>query len=736
MTQNKGTKRRFRCVRIQGQIAMEIDTAPEVEEGKQTFTERFWIVPKTEEERNALRKRNLSLFEKKYNSVYQTFLKFEPKSELVFDEDGQPDIAFANSTFYDGDIEGSVTRQLATYWRNPNRLNLNPPTPETMDTLAGKFVHAMIRRLTEELGAEFTVGRTNPHSFYGMIMGIGLGRHIPEFIERTGCRNLFILDPNLEGFHHSLSLLDWSGLMMEMQDRNGDIFFYIGGTPQSWMDGLRFQTRSSNTVSLDGFYIYNHFQNSMFAEFSKKFNKESQFLVTGLGFFYDEQLMIRNTYSNMMGRNSRIYLREESTAPQKIPVIIVGCGPSLDDNIEEIKRNADNAVIMSCGSALGPLMDVGITPDFQLELENFRVLPVLMYAASKYDLSDICLVASSTVDREITDYFKDIVYWFRPALAPYPIFSNNMQNCLRHPDPTVVNVGLTFAQELGFREYYFFGTDMGQKGNNKHHSKSSFHYSEEAKNEAIQTFNIEIPANFGGKARTSSGLFWALDTLQRAIGYSPNDYKYFNCSDGARINRAIPKLARTLDLPKPEVSRADAVRNIVESFPTMTDAEVDACWEPEKMIEAMNNLLDDLVDIVETCDLIKTTDHLIEASNRFYGAKDDHLEAFAGLLLRGTINQMFIGTDYFLCRINNEDLYEDALEVVREEFRKTTDQLREIGTKNIRAQAFGIELPNTYLSGEFDDDELTDAQRESLTVPQHKPAQKTEEEKMSGANTD
>ncbi|HBC08338.1 MAG TPA: hypothetical protein DC046_12280 [Rhodospirillaceae bacterium] len=705
---------------------MEIDIAPTTlgnEQGNgENFTEKWWLAPQDEAERDALRERNLDMFRRKYRGVYDSVIAFTPKSKLVFDEDGQPDMEFAGSLFYDGDIEGFTTRQLAKYWKNPNRLHVNPPTPQTMDTLAGQFLHNMLQRMTADLDIEFSVGRTSSKSFYSLVMGVGLGRHLPEIVERTGCRNLFILDPNLEGFYHSLSLLDWEALLFEIQARNGDIFMYIGGTPQNWMDGLRFQTRNTNTISLDGFYIFSHYQNSLFAEFSKKFNNESQFLITGLGFFYDEQLMLRNTYANMMDRSSHIYLRKEPPPVRKTPAIIVGCGPSLDDNIEDIKRNADNAVIFSCGSALGPLMDAGIRPDFQLELENIRVLPVLMYAASKHDLSGICLVASSTVDREIKDYFSDIVYWFRPALCPFPIFSNNMANCLRHPDPTVVNVGLTFAQEMGFREYYFFGTDMGQKGKNQHHAKASFHYSDEAKDEKVQEFNIEVPANFGGKANTSSGLFWALDTLQRAIGYSGMDCRYYNCSNGVRINRSIPKLSRTLDLPEPQVSRSDTVKDILDNFPVMSKEEVNELWEPEKMIEAIDSLLDDLLDIVESQDLVNSTDHLIELSRRFYSKHESRFDSYAGLTLRGTINQVFIAADFYLCRINNEDKYAAALEVFRDEYRNISERMRETVTKQIRAQRLGYFLPDDYLSGVQEDDELTEDQRAQLLVPQDKPA--------------
>ncbi|MEQ8504083.1 MAG: DUF115 domain-containing protein [Rhodospirillales bacterium] len=705
---------------------MEIDIATNpdeaVGESEQTLTEKWWLAPADADERAKLRARNLAIFQKKYPTVHSAIVGYKPKSELVFGDDGQPDMNFAGSAFYDGNITEFTDRQLAQYWRAPNRLNVAPPLPQTMDTHASRFLYSMHERLQKEVDAEFSVGRTSKQSFYGLVMGIGLGRHLPEFIERTGCRNIFLLDPNLEGFYHSMETLDWEAILFEFQDRNGDIFFYVGGDTQHWMDGLRYQTRKTNTISMDGFYIYAHYKNSMFAEFSKKFNKESQFLMTGLGFFFDEQLMLRNTYANMVGRDVHTYLRPTKAVADKTPAIIVGCGPSLDASIEDIKRNADNAVIISCGSALGPLMDAGIRPDFQMELENYKVLPVIMYAASKHDLSGICLVASSTVDREIRQYFTNEIYWFRPALCPFPIFSDDVESCLRHPDPTVVNVGLSFAQELGFREFYLFGADMGQKDSDQHHAKSSYHYSDESKNDLKQVFNIEVPANFGGKAMTSSGLFWALDTLQRAIGYTTANHKYFNCSNGARINRAIPKLPRTLDLPEPEVSREQAVQDIIDASRLMTAEEIDNRWQPEKMIDAFNDLLDNLLDLVETHDLINDTDHLIESSRLFYSNTDTVYSHYSSLVLRGTINQMLIACDYYLCRLNDESKYEPALEVVRDEYRKVTERLRSIATKHIRSQALGIELAEACLNGTSDDDGLTDEEREALTVRQDKPS--------------
>lgn len=693
------------------------DSQDQQEDTPASLTEKWWLVPETQEERDALRARNMLVFEKKYKSVYDTLVKFEPKSELVFDDEGRPDMMFSGRKFYDGNIDQFTERQLATYWRNPNRLAIYPPMPQHMDMQVGRRLTKMLMRMRDDAGIDFSTGRSSPAAFYTIVMGIGLGRHLPDIIEKTECRNIFLLEPNFEGLYHSLELLDWAALVLEMQARNGDVFFYITGTSQNWMDGLRFQTRYTNTNSLDGTYVYAHYNNPAFVEFSAKFNKESQLLLTGLGFFYDEQIMLRNTYDNLKDDGSRVYIRNKRESAKQVPAVIVGCGPSLDKNIEDIRRISDRAVIFSCGSALGPLMDAGIRPDFQLELENIAVMRVMQYASERHDLSGICLVSSSTVEREIKDFFDTVVFYFRPALCPYPVFSNNPESCLAHPDPTVVNVGLSFAQEMGFQEFYFFGTDLGQKDSDQHHAKSSFHYSDKAKNEVLQVFNIEVPANFGGKAKTSSGLFWALDTVQRAILYSGPRCRYYNCSNGVRINKAIPKLSRTLDLPEPPISRDAAVQDIIESFPLMTHEEFNERWQPERMIREIDKLIDELIDIIETKDLVNSTDHMIDAARMFYTSGEDTYQTYASLVMRGSVNQVFIAADYYLTRITNEELAAKGLAIVREEAVELLEHLRKVVTKHIRSQAAGLELREEYLRGDDDDDGLTDEQREMLLSP-------------------
>ena len=150
----------------------------------------------------------------------------------------------------------------------------------------------------------------------------------------------------------------------------------------------------------------------------------------------------------------------------------------------------------------------------------------------------------------------------------------------------------------------------------------------------------------------------------------------------------------------------------------MTIDEFNDRWQPEKMIAALNDMFDELIEIAETHDIIHETDHMIRLAQMFYHPTDDVFKHYASLVLRGTINQIFMASDFYLNRITDEGHYDQALEVFREEFTKLMNHLREIVTKHIRTLDRGMaELPEPYLRGDTNEDGLTDEVRQQLLAP-------------------
>ncbi len=621
----------------------------------------------TKEDRLRLREKNMEAFRRIYPTVADLVEKHAPLATLVFNDDGEPDLEFIGQHFYGGDIKGYTKSQIESYRQSPYRLFIPHITATALDTYGQYSVQKIIDRTQDELDFELQKERLLPETFYLIVQGIGLAPHLDELVEWTQCRNLILMDANYEGFYHSLEVYDWEKLLTTMEQRNGDIFFFVSDNPRLILDALRERIRGSCVTALDGTYVYQHFVSSLFDEFAKMFNKDAQLLLTGLGFFYDEQIMMRNARTNLADGTARFYLQPAQPPARPCPAFVVGCGPSLDSSIQYLKENADRGVVISCGSALGPLMAAGIKPDFQIEMENLEVATVLEFVAKEHDISDICLVAASTVENEASVMFKERVFYHRAALCPYPIYSNDPRHFIRNLDPTVVNAGLGFVQELGFSEIYLFGVDMGQRGTDMHHAAVSYHYTEGAII-AQSPFDIVVPANFGGKARTTSGLFWAIDSLQRLVNQGPRHVKYFNCSNGALIEGIQPKLPRTIEVPELPDGKSELVQSIIKEFPPFTKADFDRCWNLERLAGAIDQASDDVRDVLLDWKDFSATDPKIELNSIFYHPPvDDALRKFATLMLRGTFNMVFIAADYYVSRATTRELAEKAHAIFIEE---------------------------------------------------------------------
>ena len=149
----------------------------------------------------------------------------------------------------------------------------------------------------------------------------------------------------------------------------------------------------------------------------------------------------------------------------------------------------------------------------------------------------------------------------------------------------------------------------------------------------------------------------------------------------------------------------------------MTAEEFNDRWQPERMIDALNGTIDEVLDILASNDLVRGTNHMLQVMPLFYQQKDDVYETYAGQLLRGSFNQALICVDYYLARITEEDKYEQAMEIVLDEFTIMAERMREICTKYLRVLSNGLELREEYLRGDDDDDGLTEEQKELVSIP-------------------
>jgi len=656
---------------------------------------------------------NVKAFEK-HSSHFASKLKSvsNPQSKLVKNSQNEFDIEFRGTRLYGKSAVQYAMEQTSDITKSTgvHQLLINPPDSTNLDDESNVSGYRIVRRASES-GINFLTRPSDPRCFHLVVFGIGLGFHLPALAEKTECRHLICVEPTIEFAYHSLFVFDWAGFLDEMEAEKRHLCFVDPPSATQISEDVRDNVRFINPAFVDGILFFKSYFSSVMSSALDILLRDRDTIGTGLGFLEDEIDMVRNSYRNLANFNGRHYKARERMI--HIPVFIIGGGPSLDNDLEFIRKSQDRAIIISCGTALRILLKNRITPDFQVEMENVPAVTHLMEILSKeHDLGTINLVASSTVDPGVSPYFRETIYYFRASLASFPLFNQGMDTMLTYATPTVSNLGVSFAQSIGCRTFYFFGIDLGARDAAKHHADDAPY------NHGEVEFNtlIDVPhaGNFGGTVLTEMVYQWARQTIELAISYKSSGRKYYNCSDGCRIDLAIPVLSSSIELPEAP-DKQQVLQDLVQSFPEYTPQMFETSWNKKDLRKCLDDYAEELISIVNkhndrleesaSSDVIPDpnvsdgeipTDKKLPArtgkQNRIYDLQfcmdicrvlipptgDSTTE---GHYFRGSTLMLFALVNYYYNRVPNEDQRRLYVQIVTEEFvyqiRRTVKRVRD-----------------------------------------------------------
>ena len=583
------------------------------------------------ENEDELKQKNLKFFEEFAPEIHSRLLEAPSEPE-------QPHIPLA-------------VGEIPTY-----RFTIPAPTPKSVDRYTFDFLDATLARAKAEKIPMIDWPRSE-NAYFLIILGIHHQIPVSRLIEQTQCLSLIFIEPDMEAMRWSLRFTDWENIISGVQGRGGTVDFILTDNAEHISATLWRTIRSINPVCADGTTFASFAHPELAKELSDRLINDISLSYTSLGFFYDESLMIWNAYKNLTLQNGHIF---ERRLDKKIncPVFVVASGPSLDDSIAVIKSQQDDAVIISCGSALRPLLLSGITPDFQIETENAEVSPLTLQMARDHDLSKVILVAATTIDSDVLPSFRDIVFFFRSSLSAYPLFSPSDQSMLFLPDPTVGNAGASFALECGFQNVYLFGMDCGSRTRAQHHSKSAYHYTEEAGAIDIR-YDIPIEGNFGEQSWTNIGLMASISNfaeLFHALGIKTNIY---NCSDGALIPGTKPLAPADFKRPKKAANKTKIVQNIVDGFPHFLGEEQAFNWMGDTFRETIHGYGDLVRERLQNIEDFTVKDYqirlmeLFQPQIGFFKLPPKGVNHCVNILMRGTLFGMLLFFEHYLARVAN-----------------------------------------------------------------------------------
>lgn len=298
------------------------------------------------------------------------------------------------------------------------------------------------------------------------MFGLGNGVFAKAIISKMHKEDiLLIYEPSIEIFTYVLNNYDLSELLS-----NDRVYIIVEKVNEfSFHYTLESKVNLSN---LTGQIYCNHPQyDSIFVNSFKKFYDELKYSLsyarsninTAVSF---GEIFILNTIRNLK------FLRESycmtdlyGKIPRDVPAIIISAGPSVEEQIDKIKKIKKKGVIIAVDRVLDYLLSNGVEPDFVVTLDPNKPIE---YFTTKTDVSVplICFLNSS---QAILNHHKGkkIICNCDDFISKIYIDANKIPPSTPS-NTSVATVAFSICVELGFQKIILIGQDLAYKGEVSH----------------------------------------------------------------------------------------------------------------------------------------------------------------------------------------------------------------------------------------------------------------------------
>lgn len=367
-----------------------------------------------------------------------------------------------------------------------------------------------------------------------------LGGMFLEFIIERGVffHSLLIFEENLDMFRVSCYFVDYPRLFSRVSD--GACYLFVKDLVNRFFI-RNFFARQKITNNFLRAQI-NLYKSPKIESAMQIVNEEYASNARGWGSFEDEMIGIENTLKNIAKPKSR---KEKQNLflvnPKRVdmPICVVGNGASLDSSLEFLRENQANMIIFSCGTAIKPLKEAGVEPDFQIEIERVDYLEKYLSPI----LGKTPLLCGNMVNPSALNLASEKYLFMRGGSASGYMFKSPfvMEFCA----PFVGNAGFALACQLG-NEVLMCGLDCGYiKGRAKHASNSA--YGDEDTN--LPSNALRVRGNFDHEVYSDSIFLLSSQMITNAIkALKPK--MVLNLGEGAYIEGARPSKISEFSLKK------------------------------------------------------------------------------------------------------------------------------------------------------------------------------------------
>ncbi|UAA37812.1 motility associated factor glycosyltransferase family protein [Paraneptunicella aestuarii] len=476
--------------------------------------------------------KNLNFLSQHQPELFKKFVNFRPV-KLLSNASLVNDIELDGEPFYGMDGRIASEMQVKHYFNFPTHYSL------TYRSQPGNgFLHqVVINNLNEKAKQLGYKPRAKPLVSNLLALGSGLGFQIAALQQQLTFANIILVEPEDEMLFHFLHYTDIDKLSQQCAQLGGTFNILQPSSYQAFADMTANLAEQIGYNVFAEISVFRHYETPLFDNILENFKDLRNSWVSAWGFMDDELIGLLHTLDN--AKTHSFVADTDATANKSKTFILVGNGPSLDKDIDTLKKYQDKFIIVSCGTALATLIRAGIKPDFHAEMERSNFTPIVQ---NKWFTQEFCdsttLLALNTVSSAITRQFSSCLLFTKGQDVGAHILEKAGEHKftqLYYCNPTVANFALSASLAMGAGRIVLLGCDLGFRETGKHHASGSDYFEANSRLANIQP-HAEMKAvdNQNRAIATTRILNLARKNMEK-LASSHNNTELINCSNGVKI---------------------------------------------------------------------------------------------------------------------------------------------------------------------------------------------------------
>lgn len=298
------------------------------------------------------------------------------------------------------------------------------------------------------------------------LFGIGNGMFARAIIEKMKDNHTLILyEPSYDIFNHVINNYDLSDILS-----NDKVLIAVEG-----VNDFEFHTIIQGVINITNIKsqvqcVYPNYD-KIFTESCITFFNEIKDSLTTNRININTTISLSKRYLQNLFKNL-IYLPNSSTLnelkkymPTDLPAIVVAAGPSVEENILELKKAKGRAVIFACDRVLDYLLDSGVEPDFVVTIDPNKERK---HFSLREDVS-IPLLCTMEANHDILSHHLGMKIFCTSNSFLHELYDSiDKEASGIIISGSVAIVAYTACVELGFKRVILVGQDLAYNGDVSH----------------------------------------------------------------------------------------------------------------------------------------------------------------------------------------------------------------------------------------------------------------------------